>query len=407
MHRFDDPSDMHAPTHELSALDMSALEALLHAEMDLARVPADMRARAQKCLEVLTMLDCGPEAVADESLADVTLLRVARMRREVSTAELHPHDEDALEALVSAGFDPSRCPAGLRSRAEQHVEMLSSLDVAIAHHDRESRISETLSFVQSTIDTAHGRMAINEGRRNRSSWRLSDLVSVAALLLVSTAVLAPMVGAMRGMSQSASCQAGMLGTMRGFSGYAGDYRDALPMASPSPAGAKWWNIGTPRESNSANLYTMIRTNHAQTADLACPGNASACRSASPSAADWSCSSEISYSYQNLFARERPRWMDETSMVVLADRSPVAVRAMQGQWFNPIANSDNHQGRGQNALFTDGSVRWLRTPVLASGDNIWLSHELELLIARLKDPNQAGPMQGNESPTGKSDVFLSP
>lgn len=393
--------------HELSIADAQAFEALLHAEMDLSRVPAEIRARAEKCLGLLGLLECGPGHRADESLVDVTLLRVDRLRRDVHTAELHPHDEDALEALISAGFEPSRCPAGLRPRAEQHVEMLSTLDVSIEHHDRESRIAETLSFVQSKIDTSQSRMAINETRRVRSQWRLSDLVSVAAMLLVATAILTPMVGAMRGMSQSASCQAGMLGAMRGFSGYAGDYKDALPMASASPAGAKWWNIGKPQESNSANLYTLIRTHHAQTSDLACPGNASACRSASPSAADWTCSSEISYSYQNLFARERPRWMDDTSIVVLADRSPVAVRAMQGQWFNPIANSDNHHGRGQNALFTDGSVRWLRTPVLASGDNIWLSRELELLIARMKDPNQAGPLQGTESPAGKTDVFLSP
>jgi hypothetical protein len=123
--------------------------------------------------------------------------------------------------------------------------------------------------------------------------------------------------------------------------------------------------------------------------------------------DWGRIEEVSYSYQNLFAAERPSWSASQRTIVLIDRSPVILKAYMGRPIDPIENSPNHGGRGQAALFNDGSLEWLRSPVLENGDNIWLPRQVELAIRRLTHPRSADPLQGTESPDGTDDVFVGP
>ncbi len=359
---------------------------------------------------MLGLLDSGPLPLCDQSLIDATLVRVAWARRSEDVHDLAPRDEDALEALVIAGFDPSKCPSGVRARATTHATVLSVLNMSVSAADRENLVGRTLSGVQAKIDSGEQRMVMTpvEGR-NRVGFRWGDLISVAALLLIASAVIAPMVGAVRGMSQQAGCLSGLQNAFKGFSSYANDYKESLPLASESRAGSQWWNIGRPEQSNSANLFTLTRVKYALAGDLACPGNASACRGEpAPDAVDWKCSDAISYSYRNMFTPDRVNMSHANApFVVVADRSPVIVRAMRNEWINPLANSDNHAGRGQNVMLSDGTIRWMPTPVLANGDNLWLPRTLEEIVSKLQNPTQAEPLHGNEQPTGKSDVFLSP
>jgi hypothetical protein len=398
-------------SHDLCAHDAQAMEALIDAGFDCAKVAPEMRSRAERCSAVLGLLGCGAAPVCDGSLIDATLVRVAWSRRAQELSELAPRDEDALEALVVAGFDPARCPSSIRELAIRHAATLSGLSVPLSAAERETLVSRTLAGVQANIDSGQKRLVMDpaEGRA-RVGFRWGDLISVAALLLIASAVVAPMVGAVRGMSQQAGCRAGLVNAFRGFSSYANDYKESLPLASASLAGSRWWDIGRPEHSNSANLYTLLRAKYANSADLACPGNATACRDVpAPGAMDWTCSDAISYSYRSQFVPERMSWAQATAapFVVVADRSPVIVRAMRNEWINPLANSDNHAGRGQNVMLSDGTIRWMATPVLADGDNIWLPRTLEEVVARLQNPTRAEPLHGNETPAGKSDVFLSP
>lgn len=386
------------------------MEALLDSGFDCSRVPDHLRERAQRCAAVLGLLGSGPMPLCDRSLVDATLVRVAWARRAEDAHDLAPRDEDAIEALVIAGFDPAKCPAGVRARAISHATVLSSLDMPISAADREVLVGRTLAGVQARIDSGEQRLVMTPADgRTRIGFRWGDLISVAALLLISSAVVAPMVGAVRGMSQQAGCLSGLQNAFKGFASYANDYKESLPLASDSRAGSQWWNIGRPEQSNSANLFTLTRVKYALAGDLACPGNAGACRGEpAPDAVDWKCSEAISYSYRNMFTPDRVNMSRANApFVVVADRSPVIVRAMRNEWINPLANSDNHRGRGQNVMLSDGTIRWMPTPVLADGDNIWLPRTLEEIVSKLQNPTQAEPLHGNEVPTGKSDVFLSP
>ena len=198
--------------------------------------------------------------------------------------------------------------------------------------------------------------------------------------------------------------------------YSTDNRGSLPMATASLAGAPWWNVGSPEQSNAANLFTLKRQNYASITQLACAANADACRECNdPQAADWSCFGDVSYSYQNMFATRRPSMNQAVSFVVLADRSPVTTRAFRGEktvYYNE--NAFFHNQRGQNALKSDGSALWMATPWTDSGDNIWLPRAIENAIkqaeARAQGRSAKGtcqPLRGVEEPDGPEDTFLCP
>ena len=126
----------------------------------------------------------------------------------------------------------------------------------------------------------------------------------------------------------------------------------------------------------------------------------------PSAIDWKCLDEVSYSYQIQKGAESPRLREPARTAVLADRSPVVRRAVAGGVIYPFENSCNHGRQGQDVLFADGSVVWHSTPVLSNGDNIWLPRAIEEQIRAAMmsvDPT----LKGVETPESSADAFLGP
>lgn len=403
----------------LNDADASALEALIIADFNPDAVGEPLRERARHVAAVLGLLETTEPDHAPSSdpsaLINVTLARVSRARSQahpLENAELSERDHDTLELLVSAGYRVDRLPGGIRARAKQQMavlNLLGDLDPASlgTPADTDRLVTATLTRVQGAIEEQADRMSLETTplRRRRS---ISDLVSVAALIMLGSAVVVPMVGAFREHGRRVSCQSNLMAAGLGFGSYANDFHDALPLASESRAGTPWWHVGDAQRSNSANLFTLARTSYANLSDLACSGNPQACRDKIVAGdMDWRSINQVSYSYQNMFATDRTRWSQKNTVVIVADRSPIIPLAMQGKSFDPQANSLNHAGRGQAVLFNDGTVRFLTTPVLENHDNVYLPRELEDAIARQNHPGSAQPLQGVESPAGADDGFVGP
>jgi hypothetical protein len=201
----------------------------------------------------------------------------------------------------------------------------------------------------------------------------------------------------------------------------------MPMASSSLAGTSWWDVGrAPERSNSANLFELRRGGYASLDELACSGNARASRDLPGESRDWPSIHDVSYSYYVMFTANRPNWLTPGRTVILADKSPVIARALEGQGVNPMENSQNHAGTGQWGLHIDGSATWLPTPMLGE-DNIWLPADLEeamhdailqsragassgsveVLTREAAAKRRALRIQGNEAPGSAEDSFLAP
>lgn len=397
----------------LLAADAAALDALMEAGLDAdAAVGAGAEeARVRQVAALLSLLR--PLAAAPAALADETLARVLRVQHEANLAAardaeptLSSDDEAALEAWVMGGFDADRVPTSLRDRARKHEALAALATTGPAFEGMEALRERTLALVQAEVGREAEALTIGAARR--PGIRLADIVSVAAVLLIGCGVLFPVLGSMREQSRRAICNTNMTNTAVAMGTYAGSNRDSMPVANASLSGGKWWDVGVPSApSNSANLYTLARDGYLPLADLACPGNPAAPTApAAPGAHDWRRLEEVSYSYQIMFG-PRPAWNGGKRIPVLADRSPVILRAFRGEPIDPHANAPNHRGAGQHLLYNDGTVSWASSPVLESGDNIWLPRAIENRLRLMSGTRLPNPLQGTELPDAVDDACLGP
>lgn len=441
-----------APGPRLTPPVLEALDALAQAGWRIEAVAWPQREAARRVLSLLSALELGP-AAGSEELDDrvrAALTRVASSRSLLlgvghdagsdaapagwlaESDELTGPDQDALEALVASGYQPERTSAAVRPRAAALARLLSAIETPLgdpaktgpagsvgpegaggAEADREARVRATMARVQTAVRSQEDRLKLDTTVTPGRSWRLGNLVAAAAVLAIGGIVLSPVLAGWRAESRRVACLDNMAAAGLAFGQYAGDFRSALPMASASLAGTPWWFVGQgPERSNSANLFTLASSQYTTLDRLACPGNAAALRGkAAPMDHDWASLEQVSYSYQNLFARERRRWEDTrpcgSRVEIMLDRSPVILRNRRGEWADPMENSPNHAGRGQTALQNDGSAVWMATPVTADGDNVWLPRAVEEILRQLQTTGRVDPLKGIEEPACAEDTFAAP
>lgn len=420
------------PCHPCEA-DQAAIDAMVESGWDVLKVDAPKRDRASRAFQIL-------RAAAHPHTDDQTAARMvdATMSRlESSTLDerlaLTPNDEEAVDAWLLAEYRVNRVPGSLRERAAK-LEAFGQLITSVPGLSASSMSlrPETTALVEATLKRLEAaapfrtlRVAPPSERSRLRTYKLGDLISVAAVLTLGTAVVWPMVAAGRSRMQQVACRANMGEVATAMGLYAGANRGRLPMATASLAGLPWWEVGTPAKSNSANLYTLARNQYTLPETLACDGNPG-CRARVMTAQDmdWQSLNAVSYSFRVMFGGRNPRWEDPSRVVVLADKSPVVRRAVRGQVIFPTENSPNHGGLGQNVLTLDGSAKFLQTPMTADGDNIWLPRGLETALAeytRRLRPGQTGlmqvstwqgptrtePIKGIETPEDERDSFVGP
>ncbi len=407
--------------YQLVGADAEAVDALVEAGFDVARVPEALRARARHAAALFDLAG-GPAAAVNKTLTDVTMARLVRLADHDEEAALSAEDAEALDALVAADFRVGKVPGALRNRAEKIDAMARLVAESGPAAVNALLIERTVRKVAAT-QRGPAERPVRAG-----GLRLADLVSVAAVLLMGLAVVWPVLSTVRAHSQRSDCAANFGGIASAMSSYMGDYRDQMPMATAS-FGGSWLNVGsTPERSNSSNLFTMARTGYTPLDTLACAGNPVAARGeCGKDALDWKSLPEVSYSYYIMFGPAKPSPMTSPRTIVLADRSPVALRAANGQGVPyPEENSPNHAGRGQWGLRLDGSAAWLTSP-LDGSDNLWLNAEQQvvwdtIVKPRLPEIRRMFPkgdvvievsgvkrslMQGNEFPASETDSLLGP
>lgn len=403
--------DVHETTDwfDLNPQDAAALDALVDAEFDLEAVSPAMRERATAVARVLGLLDVPMAAGSGDLIArTLGLVGSASDREDAAdeTAVLCPADEDALEAWVMSGGRISSVPGSLRERARRHealAQLVTGTPVVSAGRSSASLIAATLDRIENAEFAQRERMQFGSGRR----LRLTDVLSVAAVLLLGVSVAFPLFGSVRDNARRLTCEANLGRVASALGIYAGANNDSLPMMTAGFGGAPWFRVGEdPKQSNSANLYVLVRNDYADLADLACPGNPAApTMEVRPDAQDWRQIEEVSYSYQIPDGRKNARvWSAAFNAPAIADRSPVVLRIIRHEPIIPEANSPNHGSQGQHMIWTDGSVLWASSPVLANGDNIWLPRSIEHAVAEAR---RFYGMEGNEVPTTPGDALLGP
>lgn len=404
----------------LNPRDAGALEALVSGGFVCG---AGAEARMHSLSRLLSLLD-GP--VPDETaqnralLIDLTAARCARAGVDRASLArlgnadgraLSVADAAALDELVEAQWDAARVSEANRPAAERLAALMGATHASgdeVSDSQRRDLIERTLLHVQRGVDESALRMRPTREELapevRTPGFRLRDLIAVAAMLLIGVSVMWPVLVNARLRAQLASCGMDLGQAAQGFGAYAFDNAGAMPAAHASLLSGdnifstQWWNVGDEKSSHSANVYLLVEMQYVPIEHLACPGNFFAPTEAQPGRHDWSTPEQVSYSYA--LSSNRTRLLTALpTFVVLADKSPVIDRARLGERPEAHADSPNHSGRGQHVLHADGSVFRLASPVLESGDNIWLprSHEVDPYLV----------LTGREAPADDRDAFVGP
>jgi hypothetical protein len=297
------------------------------------------------------------------------------------TPELSPQDRRLLDALVECNFDPEALEA-LSPEDQRRVDSLMSLfdlleDYPVEDAD-ESLVHATLARIDRHEEQAASRMSFNaaveaEETRGGKRFRMPDLVSVAAVLLIATSIAWPLGSHMHKKSIDSGCASNMRRVAVAFDQYAGDFGGAVPTAQAGMFSS--WN---PTRHNAVNLDPLLAGGYCDRGDLSCPGHDGP--------------EGTAFSNQWQVEGHDYRWGVARVTLIISDRNPLIDGARSGLWMQPMTISFNHGGRGQNVLATDGTVQWIVEPLYHQNDYIWL-------------PAGVGFLQGEIRQSDPDDVFL--
>ena len=242
-------------------------------------------------------------------------------------------------------------------------------------------------------------------------WRniAQTLAAAAAIVFITASLIAPLSYA-RQMYWKQACQMQLHRIWQGLTNYSNDHNGQLPEVASS-AGQPWWKVGyqgQENHSNTRNIWLLTKGGYVNATDFICPAKSQGrVTQFDPAKAknynDFPARRYITYSFR--IKSVSPRSKDFCKQKVLVtDLSPVFEKmpnnysqAFVVKLNNTLANvnSSNHNGSGQNALFGDGSVDFMKARLVGlQRDDIFT----------LQDRNI---YQGTETPASEADLFVAP
>jgi len=312
------------------------------------------------------------------------------------------HSLSALENLDAQ--EHSSCPEHL---VEQTLQKLYS-------HQSSEPSQESFSTVKL------GQLLAGESEKivtkRPSFWRsIGEAASVAAAFAILSGLFVPVTRQMRAQAWQTACQANLGSVSRGISEYAGDNRGLLP-AVATTAGNPWWKVGSTEpqnQSNTRHVWLLVKGNYVKPQAFICPGS---CRSRNmpnieaekiKSLPDFPDRRYITYSFK-LICDTNKAVLSSSSTPLMSDINPIFETCFKtpGDYsksgFEAVklsekllkANSSSHRGRGQNVMFSDGTIKFTSQRVFQQNDDIFTLQNQDTY-------------QGTETPGSDADVFLVP
>jgi hypothetical protein len=320
-----------------------------------------------------------------------------KQRNPITTAKLGPADAAAVDVAMEARERAAAGQGALRftgagepsgqdaERARRVAAIFAMLDRSVLEEPPAGLADRALARVARVRQQGRFARQVDDLTAAPVAFRWTELIAVAAVLLLGLSVLWPILVHTRGTALQAQCAQNLATAGTAIGSYAHDHNGLAPRAAVVP-GSTWWNVGTPLgpggavQSNSANLYLLAREHYLKPGVLACPENPNAPAGMDDSQVDWPNGLAVSYSYQNQFGPAL-RLEAYPHIILLADKNPLFtvssgdVHVLRFRDDLPAeTNSALHQSRhGQNILRADGMVLWTNSPAINIDghiDNIW-------------------------------------
>lgn len=302
--------------------------------------------------------------------------------------EIHSKLKSTFALLDSQ--EPEPCPDTLAERTVRRLQ-----DAASSSQDH---LQQLLASEQSRAVDAKRRVLVGLGGK----------LAMAAMFVIAGSILLTSLKYVRYNSRVQRCEMQMGSIFRGLAHYISDY-DGQPPALAAAPGDPWWKVGAQGDenhSNTRNMYLLVKGEYVKLSDFVCPG--STCGK-TPEVTpvqiqaykDFPGRSCVTYSFRISCRRIRNGKL-LCRKVVMSDWNPLFEEMPKdySQSFHKrltprllTLNSINHKRRGQNVLFGDGRVVYMKTRLIGADD-----------IFTLQDTDV---YEGCEVPSCETDFFLAP
>jgi hypothetical protein len=249
--------------------------------------------------------------------------------------------------------------------------------------------------------------------KSRLWWNLGKTVAAAAVILIVLGTWFAPLDFIRHRSRQHQCQMQLARIFQGLTNYISDHDGQMPTVATT-AGAPWWKVGYQgKENHSAtrSVWLLVKDGYVDAANFMCPGrDQSLVIQIDPvklnSYNDFPARDYIAYSVR-IGCRKSKSPAQRARKVLIADLSPLFENLPRdfGKPFKLqlsedmlVLNSANHNRRGQNVLFCNGSVTFIKqrhTDI--SSDDIFTLREMHL----------GSEVKGFEVPSCETDTFLAP
>jgi len=307
---------------------------------------------------------------------------------------LSASDMDAVDLLIEHDFDLVRATAArpdLAARLSAASALFSRLDRYEAEPPDASLTDATLARIDREERGRENRMRLDAPRAaTLGGGRWPDLWAVACVALVVVAIGLPLASWMRARAAETGCADNLRSIGGGIARYVTDH-EAMPyQASLMPDFgrlASWVGL-----NNNRHLRELTDHGYAEQRCLCCPNDA---------ASD-------GHAYQVPSKSALRAWRMGARVPVVADRNPAIELTREGMPVGMcIVNSPDHGGSGQNALFTDGSVDFIRSTTLMVPAMAELPRHLENIYLPMSDSERGRLEEGLDRPSEwiGLDVFL--
>jgi hypothetical protein len=185
---------------------------------------------------------------------------------------LSPDDQRLLDALVECNFDPEALEA-LTGDEQRRINTLVSLfelleDYPVEDAD-ESLVHATLARVDRHEEQAAARMVFDSAAESRPigrRFRMPDLISVAAIILIGVSIVWPVTAHLQRRSIDNGCANNLRRMALAFDQYSSDNGGMMP------ARAGLLSAWSPTRHNAINLGPMIEGGYCDHSHLSCPGH---------------------------------------------------------------------------------------------------------------------------------------
>jgi hypothetical protein len=308
----------------------------------------------------------------------------------------------------------NRKVAEICSKIKFSLEPLDSIELQICPDDL---VESTISFVNEHKHSSQHQLeqllAFEQTKKVPARigfWgNLVEMAAVAASIMLIVGILVPTMSFARQKHLQKKCGTQLGSFFQGLTNYISDHDDNLPEVATAE-GAPWWKVGyqgAENQSNTRRVYLLVREKYVQPEIFICPGNkAGGNLKIEPSKIrdykDFPDRRYVTYSFQ-VSCRTTKSGKLLCRKVIMADMNPLfeelpnfnsTLRVRLNKELLTI-NSSSHNRRGQNVLFRDGHVEFLKTRHTSDAhDDIFTIQDTDIY-------------HGVEVPSCETDFFLAP